>query len=45
MEANLEDPIRLPELANYVDMSERQLGRCFREHLDCTPSSTTWNCA
>lgn len=38
MEANLEDPIRLPELAGYVDMSERQLERLFREHLDCTPS-------
>jgi len=38
MEANLEDPIRLPELAGYVEMSERQLERLFREHLDCTPS-------
>jgi transcriptional regulator GlxA family with amidase domain len=38
MEANLEDPIRLPELARYVDMGERQLERLFREHLDCTPS-------
>ena len=38
MEANLEDPIRLPDLARYVEMSERQLERLFREHLDCTPS-------
>jgi len=37
MEANLEDPIRLSELAEYVQLSERQLERLFRDHLDCTP--------
>ncbi|WP_091644598.1 GlxA family transcriptional regulator [Aquisalimonas asiatica] len=38
MEANLEDPISLSELAGHVGISERQLERMFRAALDCTPS-------
>ncbi|MDN3519871.1 GlxA family transcriptional regulator [Aquisalimonas lutea] len=38
MEANLEDPISLSELAGHVGVSERQLERMFRAALDCTPS-------
>jgi len=37
MEANIEDPIRLSDLADYVQLSERQLERLFHDHLDCTP--------
>lgn len=38
MEANLEEPISLDELAIYVNMSRRQLERQFQKHLNCTPS-------
>lgn len=38
MEANLEEPISLDELALYVNMSRRQLERQFQKHLNCTPS-------
>lgn len=38
MEANLEDPLRMSELAEYVQLSERQLERLFRDHLGCTPT-------
>lgn len=38
MEANLEDPLRLDELAAYVQLSRRQLERLFVQHLQCTPS-------
>ncbi len=38
MEANLEEPIGLDELAGYVDLSRRQLERLFHEYLNCTPS-------
>lgn len=38
MEANLEDPLSLSELAGHVGISERQLERMFRGALDCTPS-------
>ncbi|MEX1216817.1 GlxA family transcriptional regulator [Saccharospirillum sp.] len=38
MEANLEEPIELEELAAFVGISRRQLERLFLKHLDCTPS-------
>lgn len=38
MEANLEEPIGLDELANYVDISRRQLERLFQKYLHCSPS-------
>jgi len=38
MEGNLDDPLRMSELALHVRLSERQLERLFREHLGCTPS-------
>lgn len=38
MEANLEEPISLDELASFVTMSRRQLERQFQKHLNCTPS-------
>lgn len=38
MEANLEEPIDLDHLAQYVDLSRRQLERSFQKYLHCTPS-------
>ncbi|WP_148253564.1 choline metabolism transcriptional regulator GbdR [Aidingimonas lacisalsi] len=38
MEANLEEPIGLHELAHYVDVSRRQLERLFQKYLHCSPS-------
>lgn len=38
MEANLEEPIDLDTLAEYVDLSRRQLERSFQKYLHCTPS-------
>ena len=38
MEANLEEPIDLDGLANYVDVSRRQLERLFQKYLHCSPS-------
>ncbi|KPU60969.1 helix-turn-helix domain protein [Pseudomonas fluorescens] len=38
MEANLEEPIDLDDLADYVDLSRRQLERLFQKYLNCTPS-------
>lgn len=38
MEANLEEPIALDELANYVNVSRRQLERLFQKYLSCSPS-------
>ncbi|MEQ4537897.1 MAG: GlxA family transcriptional regulator [Billgrantia sp.] len=38
MEANLEEPIELAELADYVDVSRRQLERLFQKYLHCSPS-------
>ncbi|WP_162623103.1 GlxA family transcriptional regulator, partial [Billgrantia lactosivorans] len=38
MEANLEEPISLEELAAYVDVSRRQLERLFQKYLNCSPS-------
>lgn len=38
MEANLEEPIDLDELAVYVSVSRRQLERLFQKYLHCSPS-------
>ncbi|WP_163557047.1 GlxA family transcriptional regulator [Halomonas sp. NO4] len=38
MEANLEEPIALDELACYVGVSRRQLERLFQKNLRCSPS-------
>jgi len=38
MEANIEEPLALGELAGYVGVSRRQLERLFHDHLHCTPS-------
>lgn len=38
MEANLEEPIELDNLAEYADLSRRQLERLFQKYLHCTPS-------
>jgi len=38
MEANLEEPIGLEELAAYVNVSRRQLERLFQKYLLCSPS-------
>ncbi len=38
MEANIEEPISLEELARYVNISRRQLERLFKNHLECSPS-------
>lgn len=38
MEANIEEPIELQELANLARISRRQLERLFLKHLGCTPS-------
>ncbi|MGM0544015.1 MAG: GlxA family transcriptional regulator [Pseudomonadota bacterium] len=38
MESNLEEPIELDELANYVNVSRRQLERLFQRYLLCSPS-------
>lgn len=38
MEANIEEPLRLTEVAAHADLSPRQLERLFQEHLDCTPA-------
>ena len=38
MEANLEEPFELDELASFVAVSRRQLERMFLKHLECSPS-------
>jgi len=38
MEANIREPISQIELAEYVDLSRRQLQRLFHKYLLCTPS-------
>ena len=38
MEANIEEPLTLTEVASYLAVSPRQLERLFHEHLHCTPS-------
>jgi transcriptional regulator GlxA family with amidase domain len=37
MEANIEEVLCLDELANYVDLSRRQLERLFQKYLNCSP--------
>lgn len=37
MEANIEEPLTLEELARLTGISERQMQRMFRDHLDVTP--------
>jgi transcriptional regulator GlxA family with amidase domain len=37
MEANIEEILCLDELANYVDLSRRQLERLFQKYLNCSP--------
>ncbi|OWJ90254.1 AraC family transcriptional regulator [Pseudomonas sp. A46] len=38
MEANLEEPIDLDDLASFVELSRRQLERLFQKYLRCSPS-------
>lgn len=38
MEANIEEPLTLDELAQYTAVSRRQLERLFRKYLNCAPS-------
>ena len=38
MEANIEEPIELSELATLAGISRRQLERLFLKHMGCTPS-------
>lgn len=38
MEANLEEPMSLDELARHVGVSRRQLERIFQKHLQCVPT-------
>ena len=37
METNIEECLSPTELANYVELSKRQLERLFKTYLDCTP--------
>ena len=37
MEANLQEPLSLDELANYANLSRRQLERLFQRYVDCPP--------
>lgn len=38
MEANLEEPLALDEIARYVHVSRRQLERLFKQYLNCAPT-------
>jgi len=38
MEAHLEEPLELDQLAAHISVSRRQLERLFQRYLDCTPS-------
>lgn len=38
MEANIEEPIPVDELANYTGVSRRQLERMFKKYLNCVPT-------
>jgi len=38
MEANIEEPMSLDELAGHVGLSRRQLERLFQKHLNCVPT-------
>jgi len=37
MAANIEEPLNIGELADYVGISKRQLERLFKQYLKCTP--------
>lgn len=39
MEANVEEPMQLSEIAGYIGVSERQLERLFETHLASTPTA------
>lgn len=43
MEANLEEIIELNDLAQYVNLSRRQLERLFQKYLHCSPSKYYMN--
>ncbi|WP_417441190.1 GlxA family transcriptional regulator [Idiomarina sp.] len=36
---NVDRPIRVSDMASFINLSERQITRIFKEHLNCTPSS------
>lgn len=38
MEANIEEPMSLDEVARHVGLSRRQLERLFQKHLNCVPT-------
>ncbi len=38
MEANIEEPMSLDELSNYVGVSRRQIERLFQKYLNCVPT-------
>ena len=38
MENNIEEPMKLDELARHVGISRRQLERIFQKHLNCVPT-------
>lgn len=38
MEANLQEPIELDQLASFIELSRRQLERLFCQYLRCSPS-------
>ena len=37
MERNLEEPLKIPEIASYLEISQRQLERLFQRHTGDTP--------
>ena len=39
MEANVEEPLTVEQIAHHVGLSRRHLERQFREHLGCVPSA------
>jgi len=39
MEQNMEEPLRIPEIADYLAISERELERLFRHYLQSTPNA------
>ena len=39
MEANIEDPLEIPEIADLLKISRRQLERLFKDHLGDTPNN------
>lgn len=39
MERNIEEPLRIPELANHLGVSDRELERLFQHYLKTTPAN------